>query len=134
MGRVWPPRRVAIIGVATALFLVTAGVSYAQDARPTGPHWAAVRSDGTILASSAGVSAGAHGVTGRYDLSFPQDVSRCAIVATSGIAGDRPVGDTAAALQIVVRGGYFSSRDRMSILQTRNGTPADYAFSIVAYC
>jgi hypothetical protein len=61
-------------------------------------------------------------------------VSRCAIVATSGIAGDRPVGDTAAGLQIVVRGGYFTSRDRMSVLQTRNGTPADYAFSIVAYC
>ena len=135
MSRVRLPRRAAILLVVAGLLVVTAGVSYAQEARSTGPFWAAVRSDGTVLASSTGVSAGAHSVTGRYDLIFPQDVSRCAIVATGGGALDRGViGEPPAGLEILVRGGYYSSVNRVSVLETRNGIPTDSSFSIVAFC
>ena len=135
MNRVRLPLRVYILPVVAGLLVMTAGVSAAQDARSSGPFWASVRSDGTILASSPGVAAGAHGVTGRYDLTFPRDVSRCAVVATSGSAQDRgTAGEQSAGLEILVRGGYYSSPNRVSVLETRNGTPTDYSFSIVAYC
>jgi len=135
MDRVTPSRRAAIMLVVAGLLVLTAGVSHARDARSGGPYWAAVRSDGTVLASATGVSSGAHSFTGRYDLAFPQDVSRCAIVATSGVALDRvAIGEPSAGLEIVVRGGYFSSLNRVSVLETRNGTPTDFSFSIVAFC
>ena len=135
MDRVPLPRRAAIMLVALGLLVLTAGVSYAQSSSSSGPYWAAVRSDGTVLAASAGVSAGAHTFTGRYDLAFPQDVSRCAMVATSGIALDRGViGEPAPGLEIVVRGGYYSAVNRVSVLETRDGTPTDFSFSIVAFC
>lgn len=129
------PRRASIMLVVAGLLVLTAGVSYARSAGSTGPYWAAVRSDGTVLAGAAGVSAGPHSVIGRYDLAFPQDVSRCAIVATSGVALDRGViGEPSPGLEIVVRGGYFSTNNRVSVLETRNGTPTDFSFSIVALC
>ena len=135
MSRVRLPLRAAILFVVAALLVVTGGVSSAQDARSTGPLWAAVRSDGTILTSSTGVSAGAHGVVGRYDLAFPQDVSRCAVVATSGLAQDRgSLDDPSSGLEIMVRGGYYSSPYRVSVLEKRNGVPTDFSFSIVAFC
>jgi hypothetical protein len=135
MDRVTPPRRAAIMLAVAGLLVLTAGVSYARSARSGGPYWAAVRSDGTVLASATGVSTGAHSVSGRYDLAFPQDVSSCAIVATSGAALDRGViGEPSGGLEIVVRGGYFSSVNRVSVLETRDGTPTDFSFSIVAFC
>jgi hypothetical protein len=135
MDRVTQPRRAAIMLVVAGLLVLTAGVSSARSAPSTGPYWAAVRSDGTVVAGSTGVSVGAHSVTGRYDLAFPQDVSRCAIVATSGIALDRGViGEPSAGLETVVGGGFFSALNRVSVLETRNGTPTDFSFSIVAYC
>jgi hypothetical protein len=135
MDRVALPRRAAIMLVAMGLLVLTGGVSYAQSASSSGPYWAAVRSDGTVIAGSAGVSAGAHTFSGRYDLAFPQDVSRCAMVATSGIALDRAViGEPSAGLEIVVRGGYYSALNRVSVLEARDGTPTDFSFSIVAFC
>jgi hypothetical protein len=94
-----------------------------------------VKSDGTIVASSSGVSAGPHTVTGRYDLIFPRDLSRCAVLATSGMVLDREqVAGSTSGLEIAVRGGFFSSLDRVSVVESRNGAPADFSFSIVAYC
>jgi hypothetical protein len=128
-------RRLAIMLVVAGLLVLTAGVSVARSAPSIGPYWAAVRSDGTVVAGSTGVSVGAHSFAGRYDLAFPQDVSRCAIVSTSGIALDRAVtGEESAGMETVVGGGFFSTPNRVSVLETRNGTPADFSFSIVAYC
>jgi hypothetical protein len=135
MDRVTQPRRAAIMIVVAGLLVLTVGVSFARSAPSGGPYWAAVRSDGTVVAGSTGVSVGAHSVIGRYDLAFPHDVSRCAIVATSGIALDRgPVDEPSDGLETVVRGGFFSSLRRVSVLETRNGKPTDFSFSIVAYC
>lgn len=135
MDHVTLPRRAAITLVVAGLLVLTAGVSYAQSARSGGQYWAAVRADGTVLAGATGVSAGSHSVTGRYDLAFPQDVSRCAIVATGGAAVDRGVlGEPSAGVEVVIRGGYFSTLNRVSVLETRDGTPTDFSFSIVAFC
>jgi hypothetical protein len=135
MDRVTPPRRAAIMLVVAGLLVMTTGMSYGRSAGSSGPYWAAVTKDGNVLASSTGVSAGAHSFTGRYDLAFPQDISRCAIVATSGVALNRGfIGEASAGLDIVVQGGYFSTLNRVSVLETRDGTPTDYPFSVVAYC
>lgn len=87
------------------------------------------------LASSAGVSVGPHQFVGRYDLTFPQDVSRCAFVATSGLARDLGVaGPAADGIDAVIQGGYYVPRERLSVLETRDGVPTDAGFSVVAYC
>lgn len=135
MDRVPVQRRTALLLVAAGLLVMTVGVSSVRSAPSSGPHWAAVKSDGTIVASSPGVSAGPHTVIGRYDLTFPRDLSRCAVLATSGMVMDREQrpGSTSG-LEIVVRGGFFAGLDRVSVIETRDGVPADFSFSIVAYC
>jgi hypothetical protein len=135
MDRAAAPRRAAILVVAAGLLVVTAGAAPALSAPSSGPYWAAVGSDGAVIASSTGVSVGAHRFTGKYDLTFPQDVSRCAIVATSGVALDTGViGQASSGLEIVIQGGQFSAPNRVSVLETRAGASTDYSFSVVAYC
>lgn len=46
-------------------------------------HWAWVRPDGSVGRSSGGVSA-THPQDSLYEVTFPEDVSRCAYVATAG--------------------------------------------------
>jgi hypothetical protein len=115
---------------------------------PATKLWAQVAADGTINASSPGVTARIGVSPGTYAVNFGQDITHCATIATQGAIpsyaapGSLSGGLAGAALVRVYSGGIdlapgFPSTSSVIVSTTSEagaGTPAATTFYIAVFC
>jgi hypothetical protein len=117
-----------------------------QDGQDMTNLWAEVKGDGSINASSSGVTATEGASAGVYYVNFGADITHCAVIATqasipdfsaagqaiAGIPGPAFVGTASAGATLAAGFPNLSS----VTVQTRrtNGNPASTSFSVAAFC
>jgi hypothetical protein len=92
--------------------------------------FANVNRDGTLRSASAGVTAGHHvAASGRYRLNFPEDISRCAPVATVRDGRHRRAFAVQAYLALGAHG------QSLTVSVNRSDTkPMDWGFAVIVTC
>lgn len=117
-----------------------------QDGLDATNLWAQIKADGSINASSSGVTATQTDSAGVYDVNFGADITHCAVIATqasipdfsaagraiTGIPG--PVFVATASAGATLATGFPSLSS--VVVQTRrtNGNPVSTSFSVAAFC
>jgi hypothetical protein len=117
-----------------------------QDGLDATNLWAQVKADGTINASSPGVTAIQTASAGVYDVNLGTDITHCAVIATqasipdfsaagqaiAGIPGPAFVASASAGATLAAG---FPSLSSVTV-QTRrtNGNPVSTSFSVAAFC
>ena len=117
-----------------------------QDGQNATDLWAQVKADGSINASSPGITATQSASAGVYYVNFAADITHCAVIAQqasipdlsaagqtiAGIPGPAFVATTSAGATLAP--GFPSQTS--AIVQTRrtNGNPASTSFSVAALC
>jgi hypothetical protein len=117
-----------------------------QDGQDATNLWAQVKADGSINASSSGVTAAESASAGVYYVNFGADIAHCAVIATQAsipdfsaagqtIAGIPGPAFVAAASAGATLATGFPSQTSVTV-QTRraNGNPASTSFSVAALC
>jgi hypothetical protein len=117
-----------------------------QDGQDATNLWAQVKADGSIDASSSGVTAAQSSSAGVYYVNFGTDITQCAVIATqasipdSSAAGQTIAGIPGPAFVATASAGATLAPGFPSvssaIVQTRrtNGNPASTSFSVAALC
>jgi hypothetical protein len=117
-----------------------------QDGQDAANLWAEVKADGSIDASSSGVTATQSASTGVYYVNFGADITDCGVIATQAsipdfsaagqaIAGIPGPAFVAAASAGATLAAGFPSLTSVTV-QTRrtNGNPVSTSFSVAAFC
>lgn len=121
-------RRLLAVGAVTAAAGASwAGVaSAAQGPAASGNLFASVSQSGTLV-SGGGVTGVSHLGTGQYEVTFSQDVSGCAYVATT-------VNAYSQALQAYTAGGHLSNDGVYVETKNQGGGLTDGPFNLVVDC
>jgi len=96
---------------------------------PGGP-WAAVRADGTT-SKGAGLVSASHLGTGRWEVAFNQDVSRCVYVASVGDGGAVPVNTPGL---VYTASGHNGPDDVYVETKNMGGGLTDFGFLVTVSC
>ncbi len=116
-----------------------------QDGQDATNLWAQVKDDGTINASSPGVTS-AESASGVYTVNFATDISNCAVMATQAsipdfsaaghsIAGTPgPAFVSAASAGATLAPGFPSASSVTVQTRRTNGNPVSTSFSVAAFC
>jgi hypothetical protein len=117
-----------------------------QDGQDAANLWAQIKADGSVNASSSGVTATGSASTGVYYVNFGVDISECAVIATqasipdSSVAGQAIAGIPGPAFAATASAGATLAAGFPSVssatVQTRrtNGNPVSTSFSVAAFC
>jgi hypothetical protein len=117
-----------------------------QDGQNATDLWAQVRADGSINASSSGVTATQSASAGVYYVNFGADITHCAVIAVqasipgfstagqaiAGIPGPAFVATASAGATLAA--GFPSASSATVQTRRTNGNPASTSFSVAALC
>jgi hypothetical protein len=111
----------------TATF-TSAGYKFNQSAASTaGTSFAVVNMDGSLASGSRDVQGTTYIGTGQYEVTFANDVSNCAYVATT-------INAYSQALQVFTAGGHLSSQGVYVETKNQGGGLTDGPFNLVVVC